>query len=53
MTNLCKLHFNIICYVHDECAEELGKNLAVFLQESWFNGEDVLEVEYIDYEVLL
>ena len=52
MTNTCKLHFTITCYVHDECADDLGKDLVKFLEESWFNGEDVLEVEYIDHEVL-
>ena len=52
MVNLVKLNFNILCYVHDECADDLGKDLALFLRESWFNGEDVLDVEYIDYEVV-
>lgn len=27
--------------------DELGNDLAIFLQESFFNGEDVLNVEYI------
>jgi len=53
LTNLCKLHFTILCHVHDECADDLGKDLAKFLMESWFNGEDVLEVEYLDHDVLL
>ena len=53
MTNLCKLNFKVTCHVHDECAEDLGKDLARFLKESWFNGEDVLDVEFIDYEVVL
>lgn len=26
--------------------DDLGKELAIFLAESFFNGEDVLEVEY-------
>ena len=52
MTNVCKLHFTIACYVHDENADELGKDLAKFLEESWFNGEDVLEVEYLDHDVV-
>jgi len=46
------LHFFILCYVHDENAEELGKELALWLQESWFNGEDVLEVEFEDYDII-
>lgn len=53
MTNVCKLHFAITCHVHDENADELGKELAVFLQESWFNGEDVLEVEYKGHDVVV
>ena len=28
MVNLVSLHFDITCYVHDECAEDLGKDLA-------------------------
>lgn len=52
MTNTCKLHFTITCYVHDECADELGKDLAKWLLESWFNGEDVIDVEYVDYDVI-
>lgn len=46
MTNL------VACYVHDENAKELGEELALFLQESWFNGEDVLEVEFEDYDIV-
>ncbi len=53
MTNICKLSFEITCNVHDENAEDLGKDLAVWLRESWFNGEDVLDVEFIDYKVIL
>lgn len=30
----------------------LGEELALWLQESWFNGEDVLEVEFEDYDVV-
>ena len=52
MTNICVLTFEITCHVHDECAEDLGKDLATFLEESWFNGEDVIGVEYKDYKVV-
>lgn len=53
MVNLIKLHFEITYNVHDENAEDLGRDLAKWLRESWFNGEDVLDVEFRDYEVIL
>ena len=53
MVNLVKLNFNITVECHDELAKGLGEDLAVWLKESWFNGEDVLDVEFIDYEVIL
>ena len=40
-------------YQHINFADDRGKNLAEWLKESWFNGEDVLDVEFKDYEVLL
>ena len=52
MTNVCKLCFSVTCHVHSECADDLGKDLAKFLEESWFNGEDVLEVEYLDHTIV-
>ena len=52
MANLVSMKFKVKCYVHDENAKELGKELALFLQESWFNGEDVLEVEFEDYNIV-
>lgn len=52
MTNVCKLTFEVTCHVHDECADDLGKDLARWLKESWFNGEDVLDVEYIKYNII-
>ena len=52
MTNICKLIFGVTCHVHDECADDLGEDLARFLEESWFNGEDVLEVEYITHSIV-
>jgi hypothetical protein len=30
-----------------------SKDLAKWLEEEWFNGEDILEVEFLDYEVIL
>ncbi len=53
MTNLVKLNFDVTCHVHDECARDLGEDLARWLRESWFNGEDVIDVEFIDYKVIL
>lgn len=53
MTNVCKLHFTITCHVHDELADDLGKDLAHWLECEWFNGEDVLEVEYINHKVIV
>ena len=53
MVNLVKLNFDITVECHDELSSDLGKDLAVWLKESWFNGEDVLDVEFIDYKVIL
>lgn len=53
MTNICSLNFEVIINVHSEYADELGKDLAKWLEESWFNGEDILEVKYKDSKVLL
>lgn len=52
MVNLVKLKFNVLLYCHDELVSDLGEDLARWLEESWFNGEDVLEVEFDDYEVV-
>lgn len=52
MTNLVAMPFIVKCYVHDENAKSLGEELALWLQESWFNGEDVLEVEFDDYKIV-
>ena len=46
------LNFGIICDVDYEDAEDLCRDLSLFLQESWFNGEDVLEVKCKGVEVL-
>ena len=53
MVNLIKLNFDITVECHDECVSDLGKDLANWLKESWFNGEDVLDVEFVDYKVIL
>lgn len=53
MTNVCKLIFEVECNVHDECADDLGKDLAIFLLESFLNGEDVIDVKYKGHKVIL
>ena len=53
MTNLIKLNFDITVECHEESANDLGEDLARWLRESWFNGEDVIDVEFIDYKVIL
>lgn len=53
MTNVCKLHFDVTVHVHDECADDLGDELAAWLLESWFNGEDMIDVEYKGHDVIL
>ena len=52
MTNVCELSFVVTCHVHDECADELGEDLAAWLLESWFNGEDMINVEYKGHKVV-
>ena len=48
-----KLNFDITIECHDdESVEVLGKDMTFWLEESWFNGEDVLDVEFIDYKVI-
>ena len=49
---LFKLNFSIVCECPEDEAQDLGEDLAAFLQESWFNGEDVLEVRYVGCEDL-
>ena len=51
MTNICELKFTVTCHVHDELADDLGKDLATWLFESWFNGEDVIEITYNGHNV--
>ena len=45
------LKFDVIIEYEKEHADELGKELAVFLEESFFNGEDVLNVKYVGHEL--
>ena len=52
MTNVCELKFGIFVNVNSEDADEVGKELAAFLRESFFNGEDVVEVSYLGHEVI-
>lgn len=53
MVNLVKLNFDVTVECHEELANDLGNDLAIFLKESWFNGEDVLDVEFVDYKVIM
>ena len=50
--DVVSLHFDIVCNCREEVADELGNDLALFLQESWFNGEDFLEVKFRSYDVV-
>lgn len=52
MTDLIALKFSIMCECPEEEAQDLGEDLAAFLQESFFNGEDVLTVEFVGSENL-
>lgn len=47
------LHFDVIVNVEEVSEiDDLGNELAIFLAESFFNGEDVLEVEYVGHNVM-
>lgn len=52
MVETCNLKFKMSCKLESEYADEIGKDLAVFLRESFFNGEDVLDVKYCGHEVI-
>lgn len=52
MNDEVKLIFECAVRCSPEYAEDLGKDLALWLRESWFNGEDVIDVEFIDYKVI-
>ena len=49
----CKLHFSITVECDSNSADDLGKDLAIFLQESFFNGEDVVEVVYTGHDIII
>ena len=53
MTNLCKLHFDVSVWVHDENAVDLGKDLEWFIWEYLGEGDDVESVEFKGYNVVL
>ena len=44
------LFFKVTVDVEEDSVESLGRDLAAFLRESWFNGEDVLDVEFTGYK---
>ena len=48
----CTLHFGVTVECDSNSADDLGKDLAVFLEE-FLNGEDVVEVEYNGHGVIL
>lgn len=52
MSNVCELKFGVFINIESEYADDLGKELAAFLQETFFNGEDVVEVSYLGHEVI-
>lgn len=51
MTNV-KLKFEVSVKCDSDVADDLGKDLAAWLLESWFNGDDVIDVEYAGYDVI-
>ena len=48
-----KLMFECIVECDPDYADSLGKDLASWLEESWFNGEDVIEVKFIEHKVIV
>lgn len=40
------LQFDVDIEWHNTDVDDLGRDLAVFLRESFFNGEDVCDVRY-------
>lgn len=46
MTNVIKLHFKLMVECQEELADGLREDLDKWLLESWFNGEDVLDVVF-------
>ena len=51
MEEICDLKFKITCKVNKKYADNLGKDLATFLEESWFNGEDTIKVSYEGFDL--
>ena len=45
------LNFEVLVECEVEYADDLGKDLATFLRESFFNGEDVIDVNYKGHEL--
>ncbi|MEE1227164.1 MAG: hypothetical protein UHM08_08705 [Bacteroidales bacterium] len=48
-----KLLFSVLVEIDPAYSDELGNDLSNFLQESFFNGEDVCDVEYIGQKIML
>jgi len=51
MRRMVDLTFEVTVCCEEEEAKDLGGDLAVFLQESFFNGEDVFVVEFKGHKV--
>ena len=47
-----KLTFNIIFDTDAKDLDNMGEELALFLQETFHNGEDAFRVEYVESEVI-
>ena len=47
-----KLTFNIIFNTDANDLDNMGGELAIFLQETFHNGENTLSVEYVESEVI-
>ena len=45
-----KFCFEVTIGSDSDDVDDLGKDLVLFLQESFFNGEDVFEVRYVNCE---
>ena len=53
MVNIVKMTFKMTCHCHDELADDLGKDIAHDLLCEMYNGEDVLDWEYVGHEVIM
>ena len=47
-----KLTFNIIFDTDANDLDNMGEELALFLQETFHNGEDTFRVEYVESEII-